>query len=243
MTTQAFRFLNVGVVGFVVCWTTLFIFWEGTASRLVREDGVIEWIQFLFLVATTVCCYLIARGYRRYYNSPLVRGGFLLFSLLSILLAAEEISWGQRLLAIETPVLLQEINVQNEITLHNLEYVQRVRHWLLIFFGASGLLMTFAADRLRTRASQKLLTAFLPPHNFRIIFALILVSGLYVEVAELFKLVSTDVQAAERLWFIAGRFSEIGELLVALAACWYSLVKGYEMKLGLWNESELAGEA
>ena len=114
MTTQAFRFINFGVVGFVVCWITLFIFWEGTASRLVREDGVVEWLQFLFLVATAVCCYLIARGYRRYYNSPLVRGGFLLFSLLSILLAAEEISWGQRLLSIETPEFLVEINTQDE---------------------------------------------------------------------------------------------------------------------------------
>jgi len=40
--------------------------------------------------------------------------------LFFFLCAGEEISWGQRLFDIETPQLLKEVNVQNEITLHNI---------------------------------------------------------------------------------------------------------------------------
>ena len=37
-----------------------------------------------------------------------------------IVCCGEEISWGQRILGIETPDLIRSVNVQNEISLHNI---------------------------------------------------------------------------------------------------------------------------
>lgn len=44
----------------------------------------------------------------------------LLLGLLCFLAAGEEISWGQRILSIETPEAIAELNMQKEINLHNL---------------------------------------------------------------------------------------------------------------------------
>lgn len=48
-----------------------------------------------------------------------------LLALLFIFVAGEEISWGQRILGIETPEKLAEQNVQGEFNFHNLEFFDR----------------------------------------------------------------------------------------------------------------------
>ncbi len=48
----------------------------------------------------------------------------LVFSLLLLLLFAEEISWGQRILNIKTPEMIAEVNFQREINLYNLKGIQ-----------------------------------------------------------------------------------------------------------------------
>ena len=41
----------------------------------------------------------------------------------------EEISWGQRILNIETPEAIKEINAQGELTIHNLEWFGGESFW------------------------------------------------------------------------------------------------------------------
>ncbi|MBN2706714.1 MAG: hypothetical protein JXR89_09780 [Deltaproteobacteria bacterium] len=55
-----------------------------------------------------------------------------------MLVALEEISWGQRLLKITTPDYLIHHNLQNEISLHNLDFVQPILHYAYILTGAYG---------------------------------------------------------------------------------------------------------
>ena len=224
------RCINGVLIGGVIAWTVLFFFREDVARRLVSDDGFVQWMQFLLWGVAALFSYFVIQGYRRYYDSALVRNGFLLLLLLSIFVAGEEISWGQRLLGIETPVFLEEVNVQGELTVHNLRYVHRIRHWGLILIATVGLWMIFRGDSLRKNGSDSSLSPFLPSDHFKGILILILLSGLFVEGAELFRLLSTENQPAKRIRFIAGRYSEIGELLVALVACWYSILKYSEMK-------------
>lgn len=104
----------------------LLFFTAGAFSHgmLFEEDGVFEYASALwFLISSLIFLFLfvkfrIASGSIRSVNI----GSYLmiLLSFLFFVFAGEEISWGQRILNIETPDLLKEINVQREINLHNI---------------------------------------------------------------------------------------------------------------------------
>lgn len=85
----------------------------------VAEGSVVEWLSFLFLLAAGVLFLLTARGEWR----PATRGvgfTFLFLGLLSLVIAMEEMSWGQTIFNWGTPELFNETNVQHETNLHNL---------------------------------------------------------------------------------------------------------------------------
>jgi hypothetical protein len=110
---------------------------------LVQEDGWIENLQVLLFAVCAVVAAVAARSLRR--------GGETVWAALYAVVAlglfavvGEEISWGQRVLGIETPAWYAEHNVQGETTLHNLpgvsEFVKRV-----LYFGALLATMLAAA--------------------------------------------------------------------------------------------------
>lgn len=87
--------------------------------RFVVEDGFIEWCTVLVLIITMIVCA------RRVYYLRQVRGAVFLgvtglLTLLCLFGAGEEISWGQRLLGLETPEYFEARNAQQEIGFHNL---------------------------------------------------------------------------------------------------------------------------
>ncbi len=90
-------------------------------NRFTVEDGVIEWITVVALgwagVVMSIRCFRLS-------DSPwlFIRGMCLLAALIMFFGAGEEISWGQRLLGIETPDILKEHNRQSEMNLHNLQF-------------------------------------------------------------------------------------------------------------------------
>ena len=47
--------------------------------------------------------------------------GIIAFAIVGFVFAMEEISWGQRLLGLQTPAAVSAINIQNELNLHNME--------------------------------------------------------------------------------------------------------------------------
>jgi hypothetical protein len=85
-------------------------------GQINREDGLLETASAAMLLVAAVLSALIAyrigRGHPRFWAH--LGLGFLFF-----LMCGEEISWGQRIIGLETPEALQGINVQNEINLHN----------------------------------------------------------------------------------------------------------------------------
>ena len=87
-------------------------------SLYVVEDGLIEWLTVLALVATMVVCFQRFWQLRRQ-AKPLFLGMTLLFGLAFLFGAGEEISWGQRLLNIESPEFFLKHNAQEEINFHN----------------------------------------------------------------------------------------------------------------------------
>jgi hypothetical protein len=72
--------------------------------------------------------------------------------------AGEEVSWGQRILGLQTPETLAEINRQDELTLHNIDDVRVALEFVLIGLGLAGFALPWL---LRRRGSPAY--SFMPP--------------------------------------------------------------------------------
>jgi len=131
-----------------------------------REDGPVEY-------ATALMWGLSAVGFL----AVCVRSAFLkrrtekwklfftiCFALVMIFFCSEEISWGQHLLGIDTPVSMEEVNRQNEITIHNMGPLQFLQdRLLLLFIAAVAVVFPALAAFTRGRALiQKLAFPVLP---------------------------------------------------------------------------------
>ena len=74
------------------------------------EDGVAEWAEVVCYFFASAIFFLLAKkqGFKNIW--------YLGYFLLCFFVAAEEFSWGQRVLGITTPTALESINLQHEIT-------------------------------------------------------------------------------------------------------------------------------
>ena len=95
---------------------------DSTTPSLWDEDSLFEYLTSGF---ATIAGILWLSAIRRAKSRGILlrRRDYiltLLFALMMMFLAGEEISWGQRILNIETPEFYKEINMKNEINLHNL---------------------------------------------------------------------------------------------------------------------------
>lgn len=86
-------------------------------SRVTLEDGPVEWATVASLL--TLMGLLLWRLPSCRMPGWLRACGYLL-AILCLLAAGEEISWGQRLLGLETPETLKSLNYQQELNVHNL---------------------------------------------------------------------------------------------------------------------------
>lgn len=104
---------------------------------LIQEDSVIEYSQAVFYLLASMIAFVVSMKFL--HNKMTMNGilyGILAIGLLFIFL--EEVSWGQRVFKIATPVYLEQHNCQKEISIHNLEVVQCKLHKLYMILGAYG---------------------------------------------------------------------------------------------------------
>ena len=101
----------------IILFNSIYFFLDGkTIMQLGQEDGFFEYFTTVCLLVASI---IMGFSYRKGYF-------FLIF--LTILLffgAGEEISWGQRLVGVETPEELKKVNVQGELNIHNLDIFNR----------------------------------------------------------------------------------------------------------------------
>ena len=95
---------------------------EWLPLRWTREDGPIEYAGFACFLAASALAFVAASRIRQDRRAALaaVALGAVLF-----VAAGEEISWGQRLLDVETPAALVDRNRQDELNLHNIDGLQQ----------------------------------------------------------------------------------------------------------------------
>ncbi|MEE8428291.1 MAG: hypothetical protein V3S33_02155 [Gammaproteobacteria bacterium] len=104
-------------------------------ATLALENGVVESFQALCLLLAGGV--LVAQAWRDYRsgNGPFCLVG-LLYGLLLVVGAGEEVSWGQHWLGFKTPESLAEVNVQGEFNLHNIGsyWVNHMQMMLFLFY-------------------------------------------------------------------------------------------------------------
>ena len=113
-----------------LCWINL----------LKLEDGPLEWLQFTeyFISSLFGILIFIKSNKKKSLNSL----NWLIFSLFCLFIAAEEISWGERITGMNLNSLT-EISIQSETNLHNLPFFHNyfldpILIAICIFFGWIG---------------------------------------------------------------------------------------------------------
>lgn len=230
-STVAMCLVNPTLLAINFIWIFIAYLNKPMATSLVHEGGIIQWLQFFLLVMTALYCLKVVVGNGRFYESREIKFSFLIFFFLTVIVAFEEISWGQGVFGIATPDFIKQINIQNEITIHNLNCFQRYRHWLLILFGLTGLSLIYLRQK-HGNTLPKWVLFLSPPKFFTLGFGFVLISGLILEVAYiLLSLPMTTGPILKNIRFWAGRYSEIGELSVSITAFSYAMYKFNELSL------------
>jgi len=120
---------NIFLIFLGLSWTIL----RNRNPSIYLEDGVFETMTVMFYILSIA---LLATTKQK---KPWV----LLLGLLFLLIALEEISYGQRIFGIQTPLFLSKINTQNEINLHNIYSIIYFQNFIFLI---TGLFLVFSDE-------------------------------------------------------------------------------------------------
>jgi hypothetical protein len=130
---------------------TMFGFWRLlmtdylTFVELVKEDAVFEYIQFFLFLISAIFAFKTYRHFKKTKAEKAKTIIFLILSLGFLFIALDEISWGQRILGIKSSTTIEEINAQDELTIHNLKLFQETilhpSYMLVGLYGAFAFLI------------------------------------------------------------------------------------------------------
>jgi len=118
---------------FISSETKEFGFW------LMEENAPLEILTFIIFLFSGICGIYFTLKLKKLLKIE-IKLFYILFSFCLILIAMEEVSWGQWFFHFETPSGWAKINGQGETTLHNLNGMQGNSEILRMFFGLAGIL-------------------------------------------------------------------------------------------------------
>ena len=127
----------------VVLYKMLFGVRDGFYLRFIREDGPVEYLTAVVFLAGGMVAAVAAYRARDWQTQTAV--ALLAFALLFA--GFSEISFGQRLLGLETPEALREINRQQEISIHNIYGIESFVYGVVPFLLLGYALFSRSAAR------------------------------------------------------------------------------------------------
>jgi hypothetical protein len=111
---------------------------------VVREDGILETLQFIFYFLAGWILFMTVLYMMSKPKQWMLKSSLFLLSGILLFISFEEISWGERILGYQNPDFFTVYNVQQEVSLHNLVYIQPLVHLIYIVVGVSfGLVVPF----------------------------------------------------------------------------------------------------
>jgi hypothetical protein len=179
-------FLNLFVMGLALA----FAHDHDAMWRLLVEDGIVEWMQFLcFVLLSGLLAFLAVEQWQREPKVNLQLAAFVFLSALVGLAALEEVSWFQRVLHIIPPEFFLQNNRQGETNLHNLALGKSSLHKavLLKIIVIVGLTHTIflpllARKRPAIRTFVEKFGLYLPPVSASLIYVgLVILSNVVVD--------------------------------------------------------------
>jgi hypothetical protein len=106
---------------------------------LTFEDGLTEDTTAIAFLSAAVLSVLVAYRLRASAHRWAI-AVYVVAALAFFLVAMEEVSWGQRLLGVETPSVLRGANSQGEFNLHNVQALRQPTNTLFTIVSAIGVL-------------------------------------------------------------------------------------------------------
>lgn len=108
------RYIFLIILALAASYSVFFFLEVETVAKLGSEDNFFEWMTAIAFLGSSVMFALAWFTQKR-------AAVFIFLSFLFLLGFGEEISWGQRVIEFETPEKIRQLNVQREMTIHNLE--------------------------------------------------------------------------------------------------------------------------
>lgn len=176
---------------------------------IIQEDGIVEWLQFASFGLTSGVFFI---AFLKTINKNKLFSLIYLFLAVGFLfISGEEISWGQRLLELETPQYFEERNFQGELNFHNLGDIHVLLHFGYIIIGLLGASLWLLPNKILN--SFQLWKQFIPRWSLTFYFLLTaLVYGLIWIYDE-----------QRKIGFIHWKDQEPVELILSIAFLIYSL--------------------
>jgi len=164
------KFLNTIILLFPIVFASAMIWLRinhySTYEIIGREDHIIEYSQFFFFLFGGIVALVIACKFKKICKLMFFLFLFIAFGL--IIVAGEEISWGERIFNIEsheifdgeTKIPVLKYNVQGEMNLHNFKPIHNIVGYLYLIVGSYFIFSwIFAKTFLK---SKKILKPYLP---------------------------------------------------------------------------------
>lgn len=139
-------------------------------SFVVKEDGPVEYATCICYVFGSILALVVGLQFLKQSRKSLDGWLHLLLSIGMFFVAGEEVSWGQRLMGVESPEFFVEHNLQGEITLHNLVHGRYV-HALYVLVGCYGCLAFWLLPNV-VRRRLEMQGAFVTPAPFQLSYFL-----------------------------------------------------------------------
>jgi len=188
------------------------------ARTLLSEGNVVEWIGFLGFLFGGIMGFRLSSRLRKLTEPVSVSRFYLVLAIVLVVLAGEEISWGQKVLGFTAPEFLQSINQQKETNVHNLPIIQELNEWFLIVVGLVG----FAASTFWFHAKRwKFGTPPLVGHWFLLIALMEI-----VDISPLHHLLTDEADYA------LAYLIEVSEMLLGIACLLWVTMNGRILKGG-----------
>lgn len=207
------RFKCVFLLSFPIAVILIFIvlvYLESTrefAINLLRENNLIENLTFIFLFVAGIMGFRLFFLLKKTVASNLIPNFLLFLSFLLLIVAMEEIAWGQQFFRWTTPNIFMKYNVQKELTFHNIKGLQGKSEIFRILFGILGVAGLYV-QRLR---KYKLISVPIILASF--VFTILIVS--VFDLSDDYFAISKEIKIGTHL------LSELIEMLIGLVSLLY----------------------
>jgi hypothetical protein len=195
-----FLLVLIQMILFIVPTTRNLAFW------LLEENHPIEIATFIiFFIAGIFGLYNSFTN--AYALNNFIKSFYIIFCICLIIIAMEEIAWGQWFFNFETPNYWKQINRQGETTLHNLKGIQGNTEIFRFIYGLGGFIGIFLKDSFY-------FTKIKPSRLLIPWFAIIIVHSIL-------DYISDFINIQENINYAFSKSSELIEFLISISAFVY----------------------